>query len=127
MGLDLLDTMRTQVAVYWPPAGTNKQGQQTYGTAVEVLCRWTDTSEIFTDRGGQTQVAKSKVYVQDVLVENGVLWLSPVLRKRYAAGDALAALTDAANPFRNPKASRIQRFDDNPTFDGDQHHRMAWL
>lgn len=119
--------MRTQVAVYWPPAGPGEEGQQGYGTAVEVLCRWVDTAEMFTDRSGQTQVAKSKVYVQDDLVENGVLWLSPVLRKRYAAGDALAALTDAGSPFKNLRAARIQKFDKTPTFDGDQYHRLAWL
>lgn len=127
MALNLLDTMRTQVAVYWPPAGPNDEGQQGYGAASEVLCRWMDTSEMFTGPGGQTQLAKSKVYVQDILVENGVLWLSPILRKRYAPGAAIASLADAANPFANLKASRIQRFDSSPTFDGTQAHRVAWL
>lgn len=127
MSLSILDKMLAQVAVYWPPAGSGGGGQQGYGTAVEVFCRWEDKSETYVDRNNAERVSKSKVVVDRDLAEQGALWLSPILQKGFTPGDAIAALTSATQPFSNSRAGRIQKFDKTPTFGADQFHRLAWL
>ncbi len=127
--MELLTTMRTQNAVYWPPvldvngdAVNDSDGNPTYGTAVDLDVRWEDVIVEFTDRGGTAKTSKSMVYVGEDLKENGVLWKG-----------LLASVPDAAVPFNNKGAWAIQRFDvtpilfAEPPFEADDALRIAYL
>jgi hypothetical protein len=124
--MDILEDMRVQWAVYWPPGPLSDEATRTFGEPVELLVRWEEVTEMFLDRQGNEQVSKSKVYVGEDLTELGVLWLSPAVADN-SVGSGLAELVSESDPFANPKAYEIRRFDRIPTLDGDEFLRIAYL
>lgn len=114
--MDILDDMRRQKAVYWPPGGFDDFGKVSYGDPQEIRVRWEDINEAFTTPGGQTLQSRAKVYAGQDLELQGYLWLG---RK--------SQLTDAAHPKNNENAYEIKRFDKLPTVDGDEFLRTAYL
>lgn len=127
--MDILEDMRQQRAVYWPPMPPTRHGQKTYDTPVELLVRWEQTGEVFLDRDGNQQVSRAMVYVGDDVLELGVLWLSTKTLDD-SEGSALGELTDESDPFLNPGAYEIRRFEKMPTLDGaldDEYLRCAYL
>jgi len=101
----IITKMLKQTAAYWPPTGTDKRGQPTLGTPIDILVRWEDKTEEFIDPAtGTRQMSKAIVYVdRDVLV-HGVLLL-----------DGLTSTTDQDNAKANDGAWEIRRFEKLPT------------
>lgn len=118
--------MLKQLAVYWAPGVADAFGEVTFASPVEVKVRWVDCLEAFTDLQGVSRLCKSKVYSEIDLQVKGVLWLSSYSASA-TPGLALAALTSSANPFANPNAWEIQRFDKLPTLKATKFLRTAFL
>lgn len=114
--MDILDDMRRQRAVYWPPAEINEFGKIGYGPPQEIRVRWEGVNEAFVTPAGQTLQSKAKVYPGQDLELQGYLWLGKA-----------SQLTDSANPKGNPDAYEIKRFDKIPTVDADDFLRVAYL
>lgn len=95
--------VKVQKAVYWPPAGPDQFGKETYGDPVEIGCFWSDTNELFIDgKTGQQVVSKSKAFVDRPLEVGGMLRLG-----------AMETLTFPPDPRENddPKPNEIRAFD----------------
>jgi hypothetical protein len=121
--LDILDSARNQDAVYWPPAGTDRQGQVKYGPPVGLRVWWADTNELIVDKNGQQRVSRSKVLGPDQPADvdfkvDGILKLGTV---------ASLGGVDLTKPRAIPDAFVIYKADKTPTVDGDQFARVAWL
>lgn len=122
-----LEDALNQLAVYWPPGIEGDEGQQIMGDPIEIVCRWEMVVEQFLDRkSGNVESSKSKVYVDRDLEELGILWLPPN-NTELATGQALSQLTSEEEPFTNPGAYEIRRFDKIPNFDADEFARIAYL
>jgi hypothetical protein len=122
----IITRMLKQRLVYWAYAGVDNFGKPKFSPPVEIRGRWEDCNEQFTAPNLVTSVSSAKVYVgQDVLVK-GVLWLST---KRWTdpAGSAIAQLVSTTNPFANPRAFSIQRFDKLPTIRATKFLRTVYL
>ncbi|NCB26611.1 MAG: hypothetical protein EOM62_14225, partial [Bacteroidia bacterium] len=69
-----------QTAVYWPAPVTDGFGGMTYGTAVEIKCRWTDKVQVVKWQSAYVPtsnefISYAEVLVVDDVVLQGVLWL----------------------------------------------------
>lgn len=64
-----------QTAIYWPPAAPDGLGGQTYGTAIEIRCRWQDVAVLFRNDQGEEETSDAVVYVDRVLQRKGYLAL----------------------------------------------------
>ena len=115
----LITKMLKQYAVYWPLSATelDKFGQPTYGTAVEIKCRWQDQSEEYLDYNGVRKISKAKVYVASDVDVGGVLW----------QGRLTAVPTSTTVPKKNAGAFEIQRFDKMPDLKVRKYLRTAYL
>jgi hypothetical protein len=117
--VEIIDDMRQQTAVYWPPAGRDDYNRMAYGAPRELRVRWVDTTETVLNTKGQTKVSKSKVYVGEDVQEDGVLWpgkLADVPAERLA------------DPLRgNFGAWEISAFKRVPDLDAEDFLRIAYL
>lgn len=127
--MGIINRMRKQNAIYWPPSTPDNFGRPTSGTLVELILdgadnyrvRWEDRIETFIDQYGTTQVSNAVVYVpqlpdgSDVTV-GGYLWLGDI-------GD----LTDEVVPLNNPGAYEVRRFDILPDLKNREKLRTAYL
>ncbi len=66
----------SQTAIYWPPGSPDGLGGHSYGTAIEIACRWQNTAVLFRDAHGEQVVSSAVVYVDRVLENKGYLALS---------------------------------------------------
>jgi hypothetical protein len=114
--MDLLEDMREQRAVYWPPGPLDQNGQHTFLEPVEILVRWEQSGEIFLDRQGNEQVSRAEVYVGELpeggeVEELGALWLSSKTIDD-ADGSGLAEIVAGSetDPFLNEGAYEIRKF-----------------
>jgi hypothetical protein len=105
-------------AVYWPPEKEfDPHGKPINRYPQEIRCRWEDSFEQFIDGSGRMQMARAKVYVDRDLKVGGILWL----------GKLLNIDDENNNPFDNPNAFEIKRFDKLPTLKATQFLRTAIL
>lgn len=104
--------MLTQVATYWPPSSKDAYGNYSYGSPQSVKCRWEDTQEIFVNYNGEENRSKAIVFVDEVLLNNGYLFLG---------------VSNKTNPTEEELAMLIQKFDSIPSIKGDEYERKAWL
>jgi len=103
-----------QTAVYWAPPTQDENGEMTYGSPVEIKCRWEDIVTNFIDTKGDEQTSSAVVMVDRDINTKGVLWLG--------------LLTDAQpQPFDNPGAYEIKKFDKLPDFKAKDFVRTAYL
>ena len=127
--MGIINRMRKQNAIYWPPAISDDFGQAGYGGLVELTLvsgvnsrvRWEDKAEEFLDAEGSTQISNAIVYCPllpgggDVKV-GGCLWL----------GDR-SDLTDEEDPTNNAEAHKIQKFNKLPNLKNTEMLRTAIL
>lgn len=125
----ILDTARQQYAVYWAPTGRDDFGHWEYSEPRELRVRWDETTETVAKGNGQQQTSRAKVMVGETLVEGGVL-----MRTGNEGRDqnVIAGMTteQKADPFTNPGAWEIMRFDATPLIkvrSTDDYYRVAWL
>jgi len=113
---DLSNMMIHQI-VYWAPLAVGNDGQVTFKSPVQLPCgRWTDQSETFIDKNGNTQVSRAKVRLTTDVVELGVLWKGK-----------LADLESRTDPFLNPNAWGIRLYRKIYSRDGGEALRIAML
>jgi len=115
----LITKMLKQWAVYWPLSSTevDAYGQPTYGTAVEIRCRWQDRVEETLNEQGILKISKAKIYVASDVDVGGVLWQGRLV-------DVPTSLTE---PKKNAKAFEIIRFDKLPDLKIKSFLRTAYL
>lgn len=127
--MSLINRMRKQEAIYWPPSTVDDFGRPAIGPLVELIkrsdgnyrVRWEEKVEQFVDPEGTERRSIAVVYVPALpgggeLVVGGWLWLG--LR---------AALTDEAEPTNNAGAYQIRRLDHMPDLKNRRKLRTAYL
>lgn len=124
--MDILEDMRLQRAVYWPPGFLDENSRKTFDSPIELLVRWEDSSDIFLDRTGTSQVSRAQVFTGEDVEELGVLWLSSKMEED-GDNSSIGELTSETDPFANPKAYEIRKFEKTPTLDADDFLRIAYL
>lgn len=107
---------RYQSAVWWPRTGIDANGLPTYGTARELKVRWEEVNEVYTSRGGQSLVSRSKVYLGEDVREGDVLWKG-----------ALADVGDPVNPLNNAAVFEVTVFNKTPNLRATDYLRIAYL
>jgi len=103
--MGIITRMRKQTAVYWAKPSDNRRGSRTFGTPVEIDCRWEDVRKLFVDDMGREITSKSIVYTDRVVEIDGWLYLGE-----------LDDLTTAqkADPQKVSNAGVIRAFDKLP-------------
>lgn len=86
-----------QFAVYWPPGPPSHSGATTYGTPIELRCRWEDSTQEMIDPKGDKWTSKAEIWTLVQLINLGVLWKGKFKN-----------LVDKTNPMKNPGASAIR-------------------
>lgn len=127
--MGILNSMRRQDAIYWPPATTDSFGRPGYGTLVELVVtaggnyrvRWEDVVEEFIDNEGTTQQSKAKVYVPVLpgggeVEVGGWLWLGVV-----------GSLTSTTDPRANEGAYEVRSMAKLPNIKATDFLRTAML
>jgi hypothetical protein len=109
--------MRKQQAVYWPCTGRDKFGKAVYGTAVEILVRWADVNEQFTDKQAETKMSNSKIFVDRDMNFGDVLWLGPID----------SSILNVADPLSNVGAGVVQSFSKIPDIKVKEFLRKVYL
>jgi hypothetical protein len=113
-----IDTFLKQTAVYWPSPIKDGYGQLTFGTAIEIDCRWRDINELFLDRDGKEALSKSIVHVdQDVELE-GYLYLGELTD---------LSAQELVNPILKTNAYPIRSYKKTPGINANDFVRKAWL
>lgn len=102
--VDMLIGEANQTCVYWPKNGTDRYGNPTAGTPVELACRWENniTNAIAFD--GVEYTKSATVYLKDEVVVDGWLYLGTL---------------DTA-PATPPQEHRIRRVDKIPAIENDE-------
>ena len=114
--MSIITKMLKETGVYWSPLGTDAYGQPTYNSPIEISVRWQDVTEEFLDPDGETQIARSKVFVGQDVVLRGVLFLG-----------LLTDLTSTTDPKANIGAWEIRLFKRIPNFKATEWLRIALL
>ena len=108
MGIpEFIKTVCVQTAVYWSNPVADGYGGFTFGTPVEIPCRWDETTALVMDARGQEIVSRATILVTQDLEVDGVLWLG-FLRDLTA--------TQRGNPKSVEGAYVIKRIDKTPLF-----------
>lgn len=129
--ITIINTMRKQTAVYWPPT-TDQYGQiivdefshETFLAPIELTPTngtgvfWKRKVELFTSAGGEQRMSKAVVFTGIDIKEGGMMMYGPIS----AVPNGL--LND---PRRIPGAARVELFVSIPTLGGDQFVRKAYL
>lgn len=110
--------MRRQVAVYWRPTGSDRSGQPTYASPIEIPCRWEDVSEQFMTAQQETSLSNAKVYPDRELALTGLL------RK-----GALASTPTATRsaPLNKPGVYEIRKIGGLPNLRNTETLYEVWL
>lgn len=123
--MDILDTIRTQDAVYWPPSsGVDDFGERVYPKPEKLKVRWEDKQQVMRNQKGEEVASFAQVYVGKDLLLHGFLWKGKLR-------DLAVDIRD--NPDQIPTAYEIIRFDVLPILEGedpldsDEALRIAWL
>lgn len=104
-----------QYCVYWNPNGLNEYGS-TFGTPVELQCRWEDSVDEMTDEKNDKFASKAIVDLAVPVTALGILWKGRL--KNIASG---------TNPMANPGSSAIRIVNSIPSGDASQTLYTAYL
>jgi len=108
--IQFIQKVTVQTAVYWSPAGNDGYGGKTFADAVELTpptngVRWTDSTEVVSDKTGKEIVSRANVLVNSALEEEGYLYLGE-----------LDDLDSDPSPLDVDGAYQIARVDKTPLF-----------
>ena len=101
-----------QDATYWAYSSTNKYGDPTFATPVDVTVRWEARNVVFTDKNGEQTHSKAIVYCMTSLAVDGYLYLGT---------------STATNPESVSGADRIRRVDATPDIRATTNLYKAYL
>lgn len=93
-----------QTCVYWPRSGTDRYGNPTSGTAVELACRWETKVSNAISHDGVQYTQSATVYLKDSVTVDGRLYLG----------------TLANAPATPPQEGRIRNVDTVPAIENDE-------
>ncbi len=112
------DRNLNQTAVYWASPATDGYGGFTWGTPIEIECRWVNKNVLVQKQNGDQLISQAMVQVNQDLDEQGMLYLG-----------VLDDLTTAqkADPMTVIGAYAIQAFGKTPTMKADKFFRKAVL
>lgn len=99
-------------ATYWGPIVNNGYGSGTFLAPVEIICRWEDKQEKFTDTQGDERISSAVVYPGVELLAGG--WLA-------------RGVTAEADPRNVPTSFEIKAYAENPSLDDSLKQVVAWL
>ena len=127
--MSIINRMRKQSAIYWPPGGTDTYGRPLVGQLVELIrtpagnyrVRWEDRVAEYIDLEGTEKRSHAVVYVP-VLPNGGEVevggWLWLGLR---------AELQDETDPTNNDGAYQVSRVDHLPDLRNRRTLRTVYL
>lgn len=105
-----------QFAVYWAPAGLDANLATTYGSPVQLRCRWEDVVQLMMDAKGDSYMTKAVIDLEVPVVALGVLWKGKKVN--------IASGTD---PMVNAGASAIRSTGSIPNRKASQTLYTAYL
>jgi hypothetical protein len=115
--VSIISRMLKQTAVYWPLGTVGEFGSTSFGTPVQVVCRWEETAEEFLDKEGVRQISRAVVYVNRDVALGGLL--------------KQGALTSVETAWTDPSAQagvwRIRSFASTPNFKAREFLRKAMI
>ncbi|MHA2065524.1 MAG: hypothetical protein ACXABY_14210 [Candidatus Thorarchaeota archaeon] len=121
--MGIIESMRRQTAVYWPPGSEatggvdfDQYGKPSYADPVEIDCRWENVSEELVTADGTEFICKARVYVDQAVTPGGVLFLGET-------GD----VDDLDDPKVNDGAWEVKRYDEMPNLRNTETLRTAYL
>lgn len=118
IGAYIKNRLLKQKAVYWGSPVSDGYGGHTWGSPVEIDCRWEDVTKVVQTRDGEEVVSVAQVFVDRDVVKGGVLWLG-----------RLADLTSSqqSDPATVSGAYVIKRVEKLPEIDGNGFLRKVLL
>ncbi len=116
--MSLIKRMRKQFCVYWGSPVNDKKGGFTYGTPVELTCRWEDSQVKYVTAQGEDKVSKAIVYVSQDVDVGGFLWLGRL---------ANIPTGSSTNPKLATGSGEIKNFSKLPNMKAKEFLRKAIL
>lgn len=113
--MSIITKMRKQKAVWWQRKAPDRYGKYSFGSPVEIDCRWDDTTEDFVNMQGETEGSRAVVYVDRVLS------IGDRLKRGEMESDT------PVDPLTIPDAFAIKRFDQNPNMKATEFLLTAYL
>ena len=101
-----------QDATYWPPGDADGFGGVSYGSPVEIKCRWQDKAELFRDAEGQELTSSAVAYVDRPLEVKGYLF------------EGTSAVAD---PLSVDGAREVRQLGKSPSLKGSRVLHKVWL
>lgn len=112
----LINQLR-QTAVLWANPVPDGFGGRSFDDGVEIVCRWEQRQERFTDPMGQEAVSRAVVYVAQDLTVGDYLFL----------GGLSDLDSGEEQPLDRSDAFEVRAFKSVPSLDATRSVRMAWL
>lgn len=103
---DIIIRSLKQTAVYWGAPVDDGYGGYAFDDPVEIICRWENKNEVFTDKAGNELTARSIVYSDQDVDNEGFLYLGTL--------DDFDSTDDITDPVTIETAYQIKRFDNLP-------------
>ena len=102
--IDLLIGAANQTCVYWAKTGSDRYGNPTYASPVELDCRWETSVGNSIGADGSQYSRTARVYLRNVIEVDGYLWLG----------------TLSTAPATPPQYGRIRNADTFPAITNDE-------
>ena len=113
-----LDSFLNQIAVYWPTPVKDGYGKLSFGTPIEINCRWQQKNELFLNSEGKETLSRAVIYPdQDVEVE-GYMYLGRLTD---------LSILEKANPQLEVNAFPIKAYLKTIDVNGKEYVRKIWL
>ena len=113
----LIDTVTNyDAAVWWAKSGTDRYGNPSFATPVEIDVRWTDLNEMQIRADGTSFFSKAKVFVDRDVTPGDILLHSE-----------LDSSVDQDTPLNNSGAYEVQEFKKVPNKRATKYLRKALL
>ena len=126
--MSIITRMLRQDAVYWPHQGDDDNGQPVWGNPVAVKVRWEASSIEFINPDGRSELSKALVYINIDVAEAGVLWLARTpIKGDSSIPPVLEQINPSLQPYDNPDAAEIRRFDKMGDFRCRKFLRIAYI
>ena len=117
--MSLIKRAMKQDAVYWPPSGVKGTGKKTFGSPIEIKCRWDESSSRkYTDDRGVEQTSNAIVMVDRDLQLGGLLRLTTLT----ALGVDTATYADGTARYYE-----IKKIDKTPNLRVTEFLRECWI
>jgi len=125
--IDVLSKRYVQVCVYWGSPQNDGEGGFTFDEPIELFCRWEAMDQIVSDKKGNTITSRAVVYVNQDLVEEGMLFLG-TLDDLYDTYNTDNSAGDIPHPKSIDNAYFIKRFQKTPSLGSTSDYlRKAYL